>query len=217
MAIFLYSRISTLNKGQTIDNQILQAETSGFHVDHYYHDIGVSGTLPAMQRDGFNSMMEKLQEGDTVLTVEISRIGRSTSDVLDVVALMTKKGVKLRVLNLDGICLVSPMGRLILTVMAGCATFERDLIVERVKSGLARTRASGTLCGRRMQHSPDKIKAILADLQAGVSRMNVAHRHQVSQKTVSTYKKQYSCAEAFKQLEAKWEQLQKQISMKGAV
>jgi len=213
MAIYPYLRVST--DMQTVENQRNKIESSGYAVTEWFEDSAISGSTSAFERSGFKALLAKAVSGDTIIAVEVSRIGRSTSDVLNVIEYLRKNKIRLVIMNLDGIDLTSSTGRLMLTLMASCAQFERELIVERVTAGLARTKAQGTILGRQMQHSPDKIKAILADLQSGIKRMDVAHRHQISEKTVSTYKKQYSCAEAFKQLEEKWEQLQKQISARA--
>ncbi len=214
MATYSYTRVSTL-KGQTTDNQDKLIADAGFKIDKQFSDVGVSGTVEAGQRPAFKEMLSILKPSDCVVTISIDRMGRSAIDILNTVELFKSMGVKLRVLQLDSVDLCSPIGKMLLTMLSAVAELERNMIAERVVAGLNRTREQGTIVGRQMQHSPDKIKAILADLQAGVSRMNVAHRHGISEKTVSTYKKQYSCAEAFKQLEVKWEQLQRQISAKA--
>jgi putative DNA-invertase from lambdoid prophage Rac len=215
MTVFAYLRVST--DLQTVENQRNKIESSGYAVTEWFEDSATSGSTSAFERSGFKALLAKAVSGDTIIAVEVSRIGRSTSDVLNVIEYLRKNKIRLVIMNLDGIDLTSSTGRLMLTLMASCAQFERELIIDRVNQGLLRAKSQGVICGRRMQHSPDKIKAILADLQAGIKRMDVAHRHSVSEKTVSTYKKQYSCEEAFKQLEAKWNKLQQQISMKGAV
>lgn len=190
MAIFHYARISTTS--QEISNQALQVSQAGYTVDSYYEDVGVSGTLPAMQREGFKEMMSKLQNGDTVITVEISRIGRSTSDTLEIVAKFTEMGVKLRILNLDGIDITSPMGKLILTVMAACATFERDLLVERTKSGLRRAVDEGKQLGSPLKHEPSKFATMLQLLNSGEKITNVAYRFGISERQLYRLKKEYS-------------------------
>jgi DNA invertase Pin-like site-specific DNA recombinase len=212
MAIFGYLRVST--DLQTVENQRNKIEQAGFAVTEWFEDSATSGTISAFERTGFKALLAKAVAGDTIITVEVSRIGRTTTDVLNIVEHLRNNNIQLRIMNMAGMDFTSSSGRFMLSTIASFGQFEREILVERVHAGIARTRAQGTICGRRQTNSPDKIKAILADLQAGIKRMDVAHRHQVSEKTVSTYKKQYSCAEAFKQLEAKWEQLQKQISAK---
>jgi putative DNA-invertase from lambdoid prophage Rac len=216
MATYSYTRVST-KLTQTTENQDKLIADAGFAIDKVFADVGVSGSTPAFERPAFKEMLSVLKENDQVVCIMIDRLGRTASDVLQTVEYFKEHKIKLRVLQLDMIDLTSSMGKLVLTMLAAVAEMERNLTIERVTAGLARTKAQGTILGRQMQHSPDKIKVILADLQAGVPRMDVAFRHQVSEKSVSTYKKQYACAEAFQRLEAKWEKLQKQISMKGSV
>lgn len=215
MAIFLYSRIST--KDQEITNQALQVEQAGFKVDASYEDVGVSGTLPALQRKGFKQMMEDLQENDTVITVEVSRIGRSTSDVLDIVAKLTEMKVKLRILNFAGIDLCSSMGELVLTVMAGCATFERRLLVERTYAGLARAREENKILGKPLKVSPLALQQAYEWIKDGVAHIDIAYRLGVSKVTLSTLKKTWmSSGEKLEEYKQRYEAQQKQIFMRAS-
>ena len=193
MAIFHYARIST--DSQDISNQALQVEQAGFKVDAYYEDVGVSGTLPAMQRKGFKEMMAALQAGDTVITVEVSRIGRSTSDVLDIVAKLTKMNVKLRILNFSGIDLCSPMGELVLTVMAACATFERSLLVERTHAGLERAKSEGKVFGAVLKLPPESLQQAYKWIGEKVKHEDIAHRLNIGVATLYNLKKNWMNSE----------------------
>jgi len=216
MTIYAYCRISTDDKEQTMETQKDAIERAGFKVDVWVpEDEGTSGTIPALQRKMFGNMYKNFVIGDVLIIKSISRLGRDTIDILSTIRDCKKIGVTVRVMEIGGVDIDSPAGKMIVGVLAGLAEVYIDNLRKEVKEGIARAKSQGVICGRQQTNSPNKIKAILADLQAGVSRMNVAHRHQISEKTVSTYKKQYSCAEAFKELESKWNQLQKQISMKG--
>lgn len=217
MAVFHYARIST--DTQDISNQALQVEQAGFKVDAYYEDVGVSGTLPATQRKGFKQMMSALQAGDTVITVEVSRIGRNTSDVLDIVAKLTKMNVKLRILNFSGIDLCSPMGELVLTVMAACATFERSLLIERTNAGLARAKSDGKLLGAKFKVSPEALQQAHKWIGEKVPHADVAHRIGVSKATLSSLKSKYMTSDKnMKEYKQRWELQQEQgniIKTKG--
>ena len=139
MTTFAYIRVST--DSQTTDNQRVRIADAGFAIDQWFDDSAVSGSKSAFERENFKALLSIIKENDTIIVTEISRIGRSTTDVLEVIKALTTKGVKLRIVNLDGIDLTSPMGKLIVTVMASCAQFEKDLLIERVVAGLNRTKA----------------------------------------------------------------------------
>lgn len=212
MAIFHYARIST--DSQDISNQALQVEQAGFKVDAYYEDVGVSGTLPAMQRKGFKQMMAALKEGDTVITVEVSRIGRSTSDVLDIVAKLTKMNVKLRILNFSGIDLCSPMGELVLTVMAACATFERSLLVERTHAGLARAKSEGKVLGKRFKLPPESLQQAHKWMTENVKHQDIAHRLNIGVATLYNLKRDFmGSSEKMQEYKQRYEA--QQIQLKG--
>ena len=210
MAIFHYARIST--DTQDISNQALQVEQAGFKVDAYYEDVGVSGTLPAMQRKGFKQMMAALKENDTVITVEVSRIGRSTSDVLDIVAKLTKMNVKLRILNFSGIDLCSPMGELVLTVMAACATFERSLLVERTHAGLARARAENKVLGAKFKLPPESLQQAHKWMAENVKHQDIAHRLNIGVATLYNLKREFmGSVEKMQEYKQRYEAQQSQL------
>lgn len=214
MAIFHYARIST--DTQDISNQALQVEQAGFKVDAYYEDVGVSGTLPALQRKGFKEMMSALQAGDTVITVEVSRIGRSTSDVLDIVAKLTKMNVKLRILNFSGIDLCSPMGELVLTVMAACATFERSLLVERTHAGLARAKSEGKVLGAKLKLTPESLQQAHKWIGEKVKHEDIAHRLNIGVATLYNLKRDWMrSSEKMQEYKQRYEAQQMQLKGKS--
>jgi DNA invertase Pin-like site-specific DNA recombinase len=191
MAIFGYIRVSTSNKGQTTDNQRKLIEDAGFKVDNWVDELGISGSMDAQDRPGFKKMMQKLQEGDTIITVAIDRLGRSASDVLNTVDYLKVKGVKLRVLSLDGVDLTSPTGRLLITLLAAVAEMEKNLIVERVHAGLSRCKAEGRIFGKPLQVAPETIEKIVAEFSQGMTVLQASLKYNLSTKTITSYRKTY--------------------------
>lgn len=191
MAIYAYLRVSTSNKSQTTDNQRKLISDAGFLVDEWVDESGVSGSVNAADRPAFQSMMEKLKDGDTVIAVAIDRLGRSASDILSTVDYFKVKGVKLRIMALDAVDLTSSTGRLLVTMLAAVAEMEKNLIVERVNAGLARSKEQGTVFGRPPRTSPSQLKAILTKLANKETKSAIAREFNMSLKTILNYEKIY--------------------------
>lgn len=162
MAVFAYMRVSTDNKGQTTDNQRKTLVDAGFVIDTFISEDGVSGSIPAFQRPAFSSMMEQAVAGDTVIVVAVDRLGRNAVDVLTVIEAFKAKGIKLRVTMFDGVDLTSSTGKMLVTVMAALAEMEKNMLIERTKAGLERTKAEGTKLGAPLTIEPAILKDLIA-------------------------------------------------------
>lgn len=179
MTVFAYLRVST--SMQTLENQRNNMQALGFTVDRWFEDDAVSGTTEALKRKGLSSLLAEAKSGDTIIAGEVSRLGRNVLDVLNFIDLLKKRGIKLRIANLDCIDLTSPTGALLLTMMLSCAQFERDLLVERVKIGIKRTVAEGTVLGKLDKLSPEA----LVDVRSGkLTHAQYASKYGVSTKTI---------------------------------
>jgi DNA invertase Pin-like site-specific DNA recombinase len=125
---------------------------------------------------------------DAILVSELSRWGRSTQDLLD--TLNRLAGWKVSVVAMNGMTfeLDTPHGRMMATMLAGIAQFERDLLSERVKSGLAAARARGKKLGRQPGQRPKSDKLAPKVLQAvkdGRSYRWIARDLGISKNTVT--------------------------------
>ncbi|CAB3770504.1 recombinase family protein [Paraburkholderia solisilvae] len=169
---FLYSRVSTAT--QDTANQLLEAKSAGFDIPaSRVIAETVSGTVAAMERPGFQALIEhKLEAGDVLIVTKLDRLGRNTSDVLATVERLTAMDVRLHCIAIPGTDLTSPSGRFTLTVLAAVATFERDLLVERTHAGLARARSEGRIGGRKESLTPEQ----KAEIQAAMAQGNVSAR-----------------------------------------
>lgn len=163
MAIIAYLRVSTGD--QSTDNQLLQIQQAGHRPDRTFEDT-LSGAT--MDRLGFAAMMEYVREGDTLVVTAIDRLGRNTIGVLETVEVLKGRGV--RVISLrESFDLTTPVGQMMLTMMAAMAQMERSLIAERREAGMARARAEGTHMGRPRKTSVEAIKEALNRLNGNVS------------------------------------------------
>jgi putative DNA-invertase from lambdoid prophage Rac len=114
---FLYARVSTA--GQTTDNQLLEVKQAGFTLQprHIIAET-ISGSVQAADRPGFSKMLDKLDEGDTLVVTKLDRLGRNTTDVLSTVERLAGMGVHVHCLALKGVDLTSASSRLHMTVLA---------------------------------------------------------------------------------------------------
>jgi DNA invertase Pin-like site-specific DNA recombinase len=103
-------------------------------------------------RPEWDACLAHLRAGDTLVVVELSRLGRNTGDLGRLLDHLDEHEITLRILNL-GIDTRTPAGRLIFTIIGAVAAMERELLIERTQSGLAAARARGHAGGRRRSYS----------------------------------------------------------------
>ncbi len=145
---FGYARVSTKTvkgrKAQHVDNQVERLVAAGIDREHIYVDDGVSGRKAS--RPAWDELLGKLRKGDRLITVSMTRIGRSTQNLLDIMQEFARRGVDVVFLDQD-IRTDTPYGKLIFTIFAALAEFEADQTRERVLDGLeaARERHGGKL------------------------------------------------------------------------
>jgi putative DNA-invertase from lambdoid prophage Rac len=180
---FAYVRVSTI--GQTTENQIQEIEAAGFKVERRrVVSETVSGSSAIEQRPGFMRLLDRLERDDVLIVTKLDRLGRSAIDVGITVAKLEKMGVRVHCLALGGVDLTSPAGKMTMGVINAVAEFERDLLIERTQSGLARAKAAGTVLGRPAVLDNDQRNMVLSGLAAGSSVSALAQRLGVSRQTI---------------------------------
>lgn len=181
--IFAYCRVSTSD--QTPENQLLEISTAGFEVSpRRTIKETVSGSVEALQRPGWVSLMNKLEPGDILVVTKLDRLGRNAMDVRGTVESLASMGVRVYCLALGGMDLTSPAGKMTMGVINAVAEFERDLLVERTQAGLARAKAEGKTLGRPKSLSPEESKEALRMLAQGESVAEIARRLSTSRQTI---------------------------------
>ena len=144
-----YARVST--DEQNLDRQIDALNKYG--VDVLFNEK-MSGTK--RERPELNKLIDRISAGDTIVIESLSRLGRSTKDLIELMELFKDKGVNLVSLK-ESIDTSSSTGKLLFTLMSALAQFERDLISERTVEGLKAARARGRM-GGRPKINDDQIK-----------------------------------------------------------
>ena len=143
-----YARVSTGD--QDLAGQIARLEADG--CERIFTDVA-SGKLTS--RPQWDALLAYARRGDVIVCIRLDRIGRSVKNLLEVSARLGERGVDLRCLD-QAIDTTSPAGRMTFTILAAVAEFERDLIRERTRDGLAAARARGRKGGRRPKLSHEK-------------------------------------------------------------
>jgi len=142
-------------------------------------------TSSVMQRDELEAALDFVREGDTLCTTELSRLARSTADLLSIIDRLEAKGVGLRILDFGGseVDTKSATGKMLLTMFAAIAEFERTLMLERMKSGIAKAKAAGKYKGRAptARRLAPKVREMRAD---GAGAGEIASRLQISRSSV---------------------------------
>lgn len=178
MTVHAYLRTSTTDQTNGIEAQRL-AITSRFSdvVEHVEHASGknLSG------RPVFTSLISTLESGDTLVVAKLDRFARSVADAVETAGLLMNKGVRLVVLDLD-MDFSTPIGKLVFSVLASVAEFERDMISQRTKDGLAAVKAAGTVLGRQSGVDCEWVVRLRSDY--GMSLREIAERTGYSKSSV---------------------------------
>lgn len=142
-----YVRVSTVDQNEA--RQIEALEKYG--IERWYTEkiSGKDANRPKLQE-----MLEYVREGDTVHIHDLSRLARSTADLLVIVDQLSKKGVHL-VSNKENIDSSTPTGKLMLTMIGAINEFERTNILERTREGIAIAKREGVYKGRKPIEIPD--------------------------------------------------------------
>ena len=181
--VFAYCRVSTTD--QTYENQIHEIQTAGFNVEpRRFIAETVSGSTPAMERKGFRKLIDRLDWDDIWIVMKLDRLGRNAMDVRATVERLAEMQVRVHCLALGGVDLTSAAGKMTMAVIAAVAEFERDLLVERTQSGLARAKAQGKRLGRPRSLTLEQLEAVRLRRSQGISLGTLAKEFGVSRSAI---------------------------------
>lgn len=172
-----YKRVSTTD--QNTDRQL-----EGVKIDKLFEDK-ISGCT--MNRPGLEACFDYLREGDTLVTHSIDRLARNLGDLEKIVNELNAEGVSVHFVKEGltfGIGDENPMTRLQLQMMGAFAQFERALIRERQREGIAAAKAKGKHLGRKVSLTEAQIKEIKSRLAVGAAKSALAKEYGVSRPTL---------------------------------
>ena len=136
------------------------------------------------QREGFSRLLDKMEKGDVLIVTKLDRLGRDAIDVSTTVAKLEEIGIRVHCLALGGVDLTSSAGKMTMNVINAVAQFERDLLIERTQSGLARAKASGKPLGRPSALSENQQAEVKEKLQNGETVSAIARQFETSRQTI---------------------------------
>lgn len=172
-------------------------------IDKEVIDDGVSGTVLAKDR-ALNRIVKNSKSGDILIVSELSRIGRSTADVLNTLNKLAEKGIEVHFVKQNMKMDNSPMGKMMVAIMSAFAELERDLISQRTIEGLARVKSEGKTLGRpvgtkntnyKLDGCEELVKEWLAE---GKTKAFIAKRLNVHRSSLYHFIKKYINNEVLK-------------------
>lgn len=164
-------RVSKADGSQVTDLQRDALHAAGVDSRHLYEDAA-SGKRD--DRPGLAACLKALREGDTLVVWKLDRLGRDLRHLVNVVHELTVRGIGFKVLSGHGASIdtTSPSGKLIFGIFASLAEFERELIVERTRAGLAAARARGRSGGRPYKMTAAKLRLAMAAMGKPETRVD---------------------------------------------
>lgn len=156
-----YMRVSRADGSQTLDLQRDALLAIGVKAIHIYEDRASGKTE---ERPGLEAVRKALREGDTLVVWKLDRLGRNLRDLVNTLHELTQRGVGFKVLTGHGAAIdtTTPSGKLVFGIFAALAEFERELISERTRAGLASARARGRKGGARFKMTAPKLRLAMA-------------------------------------------------------
>lgn len=174
-----YIRVSTVDQSG-------RRQLEGVELDRVFtdHASGRDTDRPALAE-----LLRFAREGDTVLVHSLDRLARNLNDLRSLVEVLTARGVRVEFVQ-ESLVFTgddSPMSHLMLSVMGAFAEFERSLIRERQREGIALAKARGVYTGRRRALSEAEAAALVARAKAGTSKAALAREYGITRETVYQY------------------------------
>ncbi|MGB3795565.1 MAG: recombinase family protein [Alteraurantiacibacter sp.] len=139
-----YARVSTVDQVAGLEAQDRELAATGCT------KVFSERVSSVAQRDQLEAALDFVREGDSLVCLRLDRLARSTSDLLAIIEKLEAKGVALRICDFGGqaVDTKSPAGKLIVTMFGAVAQFERELLLQRQKEGIAKAKADGKYRGR---------------------------------------------------------------------
>ena len=171
-----YARTSTADQVAGFEVQLRELKAIGCEkiFQEQVSSIAIRAQLQAA--------IEFVREGDVLVVTKIDRLARSVSNFLSIIEALEQKKVAIRILNL-GMDTQTPTRKLMLTVLGGIAQFEREIMLERQREGVAKAKMAGKYKGRKPIRS-DRRQEVIRLASTGVSKASIAKQLKIGEATV---------------------------------
>lgn len=171
-----YARTSTTEQVAGFEAQLETLKAQGC-TKVFQEQVSSVGDRPQLR-----ACLDYLREGDTLVVTKLDRLARDTKHLLGMVETLTAKGVTLRILSM-GVDTSTATGKLMLTLLGGIAEFERDMMLERQREGIAKAKAEGRYKGRTptAMRQAQSIRQLASE---GLTKAAIAQRLGVSERSV---------------------------------
>lgn len=185
MHLFIgYARVSTTD--QKLDAQLDALKAAGCQVIYQEKLSGKNTDRPELQR-----LLQQIRPGETMVITALDRLARSAADLLDLTKQLKERGAHFRSLREPWCDTGSPMSEFLITVLAGIAQLERDLILERASAGRKAAKSRGVRFGRKLKLSDFQQGEALRMIREGKTYRYVGAYFRVAHTTISRlYRKQ---------------------------
>jgi DNA invertase Pin-like site-specific DNA recombinase len=179
MTVYGYARVSTIEQDLSAQLDALKAAGAAKVYKEKVSGKSTNG------RAEFNKLIKRLEPGDVLIVTRLDRLARSTRDLLNTLHSLGERGVGFKSLGDAWADTTTPHGRLMLTVLAGLAEFERSLILARTGEGRKRALARGVRFGRPHKLTPHQRREAIERRAAGETLAEIARTYNVDAATIS--------------------------------
>ena len=180
--IYGYARVSTATQGR--DGNSLEDQVAALEKYGCQEIVEEAFSGKTMERPKFQRLLDRLQEGDTLVVCKLDRFARTAIEGVQTVRELFERGVRVHILNM-GLIENTLTGNLILTVMLAFAEYERGMIVERTQTGKAAARQDPKFRdGRPKKFTPEQIQLALSLLEEGKTYRQITTMTGISKSTL---------------------------------
>lgn len=176
-----YARTSTVDQEAGLKAQLKELESAGAE------KVFSEQVSSVASRQELTRALEYVREGDTLVVTKLDRLARSIRDLMDIVETLNSKGAKLKILAMD-LDTSTATGKLMLGILGSVAEFEREIMLERQREGIAKAKAEGKYKGRAptARRKAPEVRQMLSE---GMTEVAVAEKLGISRSSVQRIKR----------------------------
>lgn len=163
-----YARTSTADQIAGLESQVRDLQDHGCE-KLFCEQVS---SVDVAHREQLSALLDFVREGDILVVTKLDRLARSVSHLLSITELLTRKGVSLRILNMN-LDTSTPTGNLMLTLLAGIGQWEREIMLERQREGICKAKAEGKYKGRPPSIDAEEVKRLRSE---GLGASAIAQR-----------------------------------------